>query len=164
MSSTQFWVGLLVPPIVKWASPLLKKFFDLPEFDAHTRERITAKQYPSYFSFLYGIWILALLASGIIALLSLLIYGPTLFPDKNYAVPVFLGLINMIGAWFIFGALLDGLFWRISSEHFRDYVMFRQLKEGWGYDIQQQIVTLFKIGFIYYLVMLPFILFLLFIW
>ena len=115
MSSSQFWVGMLVPPFLKWASPRLRKFFKLEEFDAHTRERITTKQYPSYFSFLYGLWILALLASGIIVLLFFMIYGQTLFPDKNYAVPVFLGLINMIGAWFIFGALLDGLFWRISS-------------------------------------------------
>jgi len=163
MSSTQFWVGMLVPPLVKWANPLLKKFFKLEEFDAKTKARITAKQYPTYFAFLYGLWITALLASGIIVLLSFMIYGPTLFPDKNYGVPVFLGLINMIGAWFIFGALFDMLFWRISSEHFRDYVIFRQLKSGWGYDIQQQIVTLFKIGFFYYLVMLPLILLLLFI-
>jgi len=91
-----------------------------------------------------------------------MIYGPAIFPDKNYGVPVFLGLINMIGVWFIFGAVLDGLFWRISSENFRDYVMFRQLESGWGYDIKQQIITLFKIGFVYYLVMLPLILFLLF--
>jgi len=163
MSSSQFWVGMLVPPFLKWASPRLRKFFKLEEFDAHTRERITTKQYPSYFSFLYGLWILALLASGIIVLLSFMIYGQTLFPDKNYAVPVFLGLINMIGVWFIFGAILDAVFWRISSEHFRDYVMFRQLKSGWGYDIKQQIVTLFKIGFVYYLVMFPLILLLLFI-
>jgi len=162
MSSTQFWVGMLVPPIIKWASPVLKKFFNLEEFDTKIQARITTRQYPVYFAFLYGLWITALLASGIIVLLIFMIYGPAIFPDKNYGVPVFLGLINMIGVWFIFGAVLDGLFWRISSENFRDYVMFRQLESGWGYDIKQQIITLFKIGFVYYLVMLPLILFLLF--
>lgn len=61
----------------------------------------------------------------------------------------------MIGAFWILGAILDFLFWRISPESFRDYVIFRQIKSGWGYDIKQQIITLFKIGSIYYLVAIP---------
>lgn len=155
MSSTQFWVGALVPPLIKWASPLFKKFFKLTEFDAQTQERITTKQYPFYYSFLYTLWVLALLGTGISALLLMIINSQILLPDKNYAILIFLGLINMIGVWFIAGAFLDWLFWKISTENFRDYVKFRQLKSGWGYDIKQQILTLLKIGFIYYLVAIP---------
>ena len=162
MSSTQFWVGALVPPFIKWANPYLKKFFKLTEFDSETKARILTKTYPFYFGFLYGLWIMALLSSGIIVLILLMVYGPVIFPDKSYAVPVFLGLINMIGVWFISGALLDIIFWQISSPNFRDYVMFRQIKSGWGYDIKQQIVTLFKIGFIYYLIAIPVMLLLLY--
>ena len=155
MSSTQFWVGMLVPPFLKWANPYLKKFFKLTEFDSKIKARALTKTYPFYFGFLYGLWVLALLSTGLIVLILLMIYGPTIFPDKNYAVPIFLGLINMIGVWFIFGALLDFLFWKVSSENFRDYVIFRQIKSGWGYDIKQQIITLFKIGFFYYLITIP---------
>lgn len=64
-------------------------------------------------------------------------------------------MINMFGVWFVFGAVLDLLFWKISSENFRDYVMFRQLKEGWGFNVQEQKLTLFKIGFFYYLIAIP---------
>lgn len=152
---------MLVPSIVKWVNPYLKKFFKLSEFDTKTKEKVTAKQYPSYFSFLYMLWILSFLASGIIILFFIMVYGPSIFPDKNYAALVFLGLINMIGAWCILGGLLDALFWQISNENFRDYVIFRQLKSGWGYDIKQQIITLFKIGIFYYIVISPLIIFLL---
>ncbi|MBI2315171.1 hypothetical protein HYU93_03920 [Candidatus Daviesbacteria bacterium] len=155
MSSTQFWVGMLVPPFLKWANPYLKKFFKLTEFDNETKTRVFSKTYPVYFGFLYGLWVTALLSTGFIALIWFMISGPALFPDKSYAVPVFLGLINMIGVWFVFGALLDILFWKISSENFRDYVKFRQLKSGWGFDIKQQIAALFKIGIIYYILTLP---------
>jgi len=155
MSSTQFWVGMLVAPIIKWLNPIIKKWFNLPEFDSQTQTRITTKQYPSYFTCLYGLWVIILLATGFVELLFMMIYGPEIFPNKSYAIPVFIGLINMIGVWFIFGAILDLIFWRISSENFRDYVMFRQLKEGWGYDINRQIATLFKIGIIYTLCTSP---------
>ena len=161
MSSTQFWVGMLVPPFLKWANPYLKKIFKLTEFDSETKAKVLAKTYPFYFGFLYGLWILALLSTGLIVLMWLMIYGLALFPGKSYAVPVFLGLINMIGVWFIFGALLDFIFWQISSENFRDYVKFRQIKSGWGYDISQQISTLVKIGIIYYIFTLPVIVYLL---
>lgn len=161
MSSTQFWVGMLVPPFIKWANPYLKKFFKLNEFDAQTNERVTTKQYPIYYGVLYGLWVITILGSGIAVLLFLMIYGQNLFPDKGFVTFTALGLINMIGTWFIFGALLDILFWQISSENFRDYVKFRQLKSGWGYDIKQQIATLIKIGLVYYLFTLPIIFFLL---
>lgn len=161
MSSTQFWVGMLVPPFVKWVNPYLKKFFKLTEFDSQTKERVVVKQYPTYFGFLYGLWILALLSTGFIALIWFMISGPALFSDKSYAVSVFLGLINMIGVWFIFGALLDFLFWQISPPSFRDYVILSQIKSGCGYEIREQISALFKIGVFYYLLTLPIMLFLL---
>lgn len=155
MSSTQFWVGALVPPLMKWLNPYLKKFFKLNEFDTQTQARVTSKQYPFYYSFLYTLWVLTLLATGIAALLFFMVYGTTIFPDKSYAVPIFLGLINMLGVWFIFGALLDFVFWQISSANFRDYVIFRQIKSGWGYEINQQIATLLKTGLVYYLITFP---------
>lgn len=161
MSSTQFWVGGLVPPFIKWVNPYLKKFFKLTEFDSETKAQVLTKQHPFYFSFLYGLWIMVLMSSGFTVLILLMIYGPTIFPDKSYAVFVFLGLINMIGVWFIFGALLDLIFWQISPENFKDYVKFRMIKSGWGYEIKQQVITLFKIGFVYYIFTLPVMLYLL---
>lgn len=161
MSLTQFWVGALVPPLVKWLNPYLKKFFKLTEFDNQTKSRVLSKSYPAYFGFLYILWGISLISGGLTVLIFMMIYGTTIFPNKNYAVPVLIGLINMIGAFWILGAILDFLFWQISSANFRDYIIFRQIKSGWGYDINQQIVTLFKIGFIYYIVVLPLILYLL---
>ncbi len=161
MSSTQFWVGMFVPALTKWINPHLKKFFKLAEFDAETKTKVGAKIYPFYFSFLYYLWMLVLLSSGIMVLILLMIYGSILFPDRNYAIPVFLGLINMIGAWFVFGALLDSFFWRISSKNFKDYVKFRMIGSGWGYEIEQQVIVLLKIGAIYYLLASPLILYLL---
>ncbi len=161
MSSTQFWVGALVPPLIKWVNPFLRKFFKLTEFGEETRKRVFTKQYPTYFGFLYSLWVMALLSTGFIVLIWFIISGPAFFPDKSYAVPVFLGLINMLGVWFIFGALLDLVFWQISPENFKDYVKFRMIKSGWGYEIKQQIVTLIKLGIIYYVVASPFIAYLL---
>lgn len=151
MSSTQFLVGALVPPLVKWANSYLKKFFKLTELNVQIKERVTTKQYPFYYSFLYNLWVIIILGSGIAVLLFLMIDGSALFPGKSFAILTFVGLINMIGAWFIFGALLDVMFWQVSSENFRDYVKFWQFKSGWGYDIKQQISTLVKIGIIYYI-------------
>ncbi|MBI2021678.1 hypothetical protein HYS93_02205 [Candidatus Daviesbacteria bacterium] len=162
MSSTQFWVGALVPPLVKWLNPYLKKFFKLSEFDSQTQERVASKQYPFFYGALYTLWVLTLLGSGITVLLLMMIYGPAFFPGKSYTALILIGLINMIGSWMIFGAILDALFWQLSPENFRDYVKFRQLKSGWEYDIKQQIITLFKIGFIYYLLTAPIILYLLY--
>lgn len=161
MSSTQFWTGMLVPPFIKWVNPHLKRFFKLTEFNNEIKTRVSTRHYPFYFSFFYGFWVMALLSTGLVVLLWFMISGPSLFPDRSYAVPVFLGLINMIGVWFIFGAILDALFWQISPENFRDYVRLRQLKSGWGYDIKQQIATLIKIGIIYYVITSPVMLFLL---
>lgn len=155
MSSTQFWVGALVPPLIKWANPYLKKFFNLSEFDAQTKERVINKQYPPYFGVLYGLWVITLLGTGVAVLLFIMIYGSSLFTKASFAVLTFVGLINMIGSWFIFGALLDFLFWQMSPQNFRDYVIFRQIRSGWGYNVKQQIATLLKIGLVYYLVTFP---------
>lgn len=155
MSSTQFWVGALVPPFIKWINPYLKKFFKLNEFDAQIKERVTSKQYPFFYSFLYTLWIVSLLSTGVVVLLLMMMYGNYFLPEKSFAILTFVGLINMIGSWFILGALLDTVFWKISSENFRDYIKFRQLKSGFGYDIQQQIAALWKIGVIYYIFALP---------
>lgn len=156
MSSTQFWVGMLVPPLIKWVNPRLKKFFKLTEFSVEIKERVSAKQYPFYYSFLYNLWLIMLLGIGIVVLLFIMIYGVELFPTKSFVVIIFVGLINMIGSWFIFGAIFDLVFWQISAENFRDYVRLRQLKSGWGHDMQQQIMALLKIGVIYYIFALPF--------
>lgn len=146
---------MLIPPFIKWIRPGLQRFFKLTEIDSKTKARVSAKQYPAYFRFLYSLWIIALLSSGFIVLIWFMISGPALFPGKSYAVPVFLGLINMLGVWFIFGAILDVFFWQISSENFKDYIRLRNLKDGWGFDMKQQILTLFKMGFIYYLLTIP---------
>lgn len=155
MSSTQFWVGALVPPFIKWANSYLKKLFKLSEFDIQTKQRVTHKQYPTYHRVLYGFWVITLLSTGVAELLLMMICGSSLFPEKSFFILTMLGLINMIGAWFIFGALLSFVFWQISSANFRDYVIFRQIKSGWNYEINQQIVTLLKIGVVYYLVTFP---------
>src|SRR3989344_9676509 len=161
MSSTQFWIGAIIPPLIKWVNPYFKKFFKLTEFDSEIKARVFNKTHPASFNFLYSLWIMVLFSTGFIVLIWFMISGPTLFAGKSYAVPVFLGLINMIGVWFIFGALLNFVFWQVSSENFKDYIKFRQIKSGWGFDINQQIITLFKIGIIYYLVTSPFIVYLL---
>lgn len=155
MTSTQFWVGALVPSFIKWANPYLKKLFKLSEFDTQIQGRVTSKQYPSYFGVLYGFWIITILGSGVAVLLLMMVYGSSLFPGKSFAALTFVGLINMIGAWFVLGALLNILFWQISSNNFRDYVKFRQIKSGWNYEINQQIATLLKIGLVYYLITFP---------
>lgn len=162
MSSTQFWVALLVSPIIKKVMPRIKKYVKLDEFDEVAKARVTTKQYPAYYSYFYALWIISLISTGIIGFFLIMIYLPEI-AGTSVAISTFLGLINMIGIWFIAGALLDFIFWKISAENYRDYVMFRQLKEGWGYDINQQIVTLFKIGLVYYLVTLPVMAFLLFV-
>lgn len=144
-----------MPPFIRWANPYLKKVFKLNEFNAQTQEKVAAKQYPFYYSFLYGLWVITILGSGVAVLLFLMIYGSVLLPGESFVIITLVGLINMLGTWFILGALLDILFWQISPENFRDYVKFRQLKSGWGYDIKQQIYTLIKIGIIYYVVTFP---------
>lgn len=151
MNSTQFWTGMLIPPIVRWFNPYLKKFFKLKEIDSETKAKVSVKQYPAYFGFLYALWIIALLSTGFITLLWFMISGY-----------VFLGLINMVGGWLIGGAILNFLFWQISTNNFRDYAEFRLIKSSWGYEIKQQITTLYKIGVIYYLVASPLIVYLYF--
>ncbi|RJQ24856.1 hypothetical protein C4577_06960 [Candidatus Parcubacteria bacterium] len=159
--SSQFWIGALIPPLIKWTNIYIRRFFRLTGFDNETKKKVSSKQYPSYFGLLYGLWIIALLSTGFIVLMWFMISGPVFFPNKSYAVPIFFGLINMIGFWFIFGALLDFVFWQVSSENFKDYVKFRMIKSGWGYEIKQQIITLIKLGIIYYVVVSPLIAYLL---
>lgn len=155
MSSTQFWVALLVPPIVKHLQPRLKRFFKLNEFNVETKTRVLNKQYPKSYSFFYYLWIISLLASGISALFLVMFFAQGLVPVEKYAAVSFVGILNMFGVWFVAGAILDFLFWQISPPNFRDYVIFRQIKSGWGYDIKEQIETLLKIGFVYYLITIP---------
>ena len=161
MSSTQFWTGMLVPPLIKWANPYLKKFFKLNEFDNQTKERVISKQYPPFYSFLYNLWQISLIGSPVVFFTLTLIYLPQLFPHKQVGTLIFAGLLNFFGSIFIIGAILDIILWNISSDDFRDYVRYRQLKVGWGFEIKQQIVTLFKIGIIYYIAAFPVILYLL---
>jgi len=161
MSSTQFWTGMLVPQLIKWVNPYLKRYFKLAEIDNKAKTRVFSKTYPAYFGFLYSLWFMVLFSTGFIVLIWFMTSGPTLFAGKSYAVPVFLGFINMIGVWFIAGATLNFVFWQISSENFRDYIKFRQIKSGWAFYINQQIITLFKIGIIYYIVTSPLIAYLL---
>jgi len=89
MSLAQFWVGAIVPPFIKWIQPCLKRFFKLDEVDGQTRTRVFTKQYPFYFSFLYSLWIMALLSTGFIVLIWFMISGLAFFPGKSYAIPVF---------------------------------------------------------------------------
>lgn len=155
MSSTQFWVGVLVPPIIKRAMPFLKKTFNLPEFDEKTRQRVTSKQYPSFYSALYNLWQVSLFFSPVVFMIIGWIYLFQLFPQKNPGLLLLVGLLNLFGSFFILGAILDIIFWSISPKNFRDYVRYRQIKIGWGFEFKQQIITLLKIGFIYYLITLP---------
>jgi len=162
MSSTPFWVGMIVPPFIKWVQPRLKRFFRLDQFNIETKTRVLNKQYPSYYGFLYSLWIISLLVPGIASLFLLMFFAQGLVPVEKYTAIVFIAIINMFGVWFVAGAILDALYWFISSENFRDYVRFKQIKTGWDFDIKQQIITLFKIGFVYYLVTLPIMLYLIF--
>lgn len=155
MSSMQFWVSLLVPPIVKHLQPRLRRFFTLSEFNAETRIRVLNKQYPKSYNSFYNLWIISLLVPGIASLFLVMYFAQGLVPVEKYSAVAFIGIINMFGVWFIGGAILDFIFWQISPPNFRDYVIFRQIKTGWGFDIKEQIITLFRIGFVYYLVVIP---------
>jgi len=85
-----------------------------------------------------------------------------LVPQEKYGLIIWFGLIMFLGSFMIPGALLDFLFWSISPENFRDYVKFRLIKSGWGYEMRDQIMTLFKIGLIYLLLTSPLVIYLLY--
>ena len=161
MNSTQFWVGMLVPSLVKRAVPFLKNVFKLPEFDPETQKRVTSKHYPAHYSALYNLWQISLIANPVVFLVLSLFYLPQLFPDKQIGILLWVVLINFFGSIFLLGAILDVILWCISSHDFKDYVMFRQIKVGWGFEIKQQIVTLLKIWIIYSFVTLPLVVYLL---
>ena len=160
MSSWQHSIiGALVPSLVKEAVPLVARKFRLGEFDEATKARVSRLVYPKYYGLLYGLWISVLFIIGFAAL-GLFFALAARFPEKA-ASYIWLGLINMIGAWLILGAALDAAFWMLSSEHFRDYVRLRQIKSGSGYPIEGQIKVLLTLGVIYYIIFLPVMIFLL---
>lgn len=155
MSSTQFWVGALVPPLIKKTVPFLKKAFHLPEIDKATKQRVTSKQYPPFYSTFYNTWQLSLIFTPIIFMIISLVYLFQQFPQKSAGTLIFIALLNFFGSFFILGAILDIVLWTISSKNFKDYVRYRQMKVGWGFEIKQQIAMLLKIGVVYYLVTFP---------
>lgn len=163
MSSFQYSIiGALVPGIVKKAVPFIAKKLRLQQFDTATRQRVAAKTYPWYYGSLYALWLLLLFLSGIIGSLFFTLFLFRRFPDFGFARSVWIGLINAIGGWLLLGALIDALLWAVSSADFKDYVVFRQMKSGTPYPIEDQIRALKILGGMYYTVMLPVILLILF--
>lgn len=153
-------IAALVPAIVKKAVPFIAKKFGLSEFDEATKIRVSQQAYPAFYGFLYGLWTIVLLISGLAAL-GVFFALAARFPQK--AGPYFLlGIINMIGAWLVVGALLDAVFWRLSSEKFRDYVRLKLMKSSSGYSIEGQIKVLLTLGGMYYLLLSPVIIYLFF--
>ncbi len=152
-------IGALVPTLVKKAVPFVAKKFGMTEFDEATKVRLNGQPYPRYYGLLYGLWILALFMIGFVALgLSFVFAAKS--PEKA-ASYIWLGLINMIGFWFILGAFFDTIFWGISTKKFRDYAYMRQIRSGSPYSMAQQIKVLLKIGVWYYMIVSPIIFFLL---
>ncbi|HCM37504.1 MAG: hypothetical protein UV61_C0002G0054 [Candidatus Gottesmanbacteria bacterium GW2011_GWB1_43_11] len=162
MSSTQFWVAVFVPQIIERISPHFKRLFALKEFDSQTQQRVSSKEYPAFYALLYLLWGISLISFGCVLLLFIIIYMTQLVPQEKYGLIIWFGLIMFLGSFMIPGALLDFLFWSISPENFRDYVKFRLIKSGWGYEMRDQIMTLFKIGLIYLLLTSPLVIYLLY--
>ena len=157
-------IGVLVPALVKKTPEVLKKIFKLQPIDDATKARVTAKAYPWYYAIGYECWLLCLFLSGFAVFGYVAFYLPVIFVEFDPGVYwkfIFLGLINMVGAWLIIGALLDQLFWWLSSDSFKDYVRYRNMKEGMDVDVPLQICTLWKIGIGYYVLFSPAIYFLL---
>ncbi|MDP3769817.1 MAG: hypothetical protein U1A23_01540 [Candidatus Sungbacteria bacterium] len=152
-----FWhnsiIGAFVPSLVKKAVPFIAKKFKLAEFDAAARERVSRQNYPKHYVLWYGLWGFKLVMSGFVVFGAFFIAGIR-FPE-SFGLLVLMGIVNMVGAWLLLGGLINAALWRVSSEHFQDYVRFRQIKSGTGYVIEQQIWVLIKIGIIYYIVLLP---------
>ena len=157
-------IGMLVPALVKKLPAALKKIFKLQLIDSATKARVAAKQYPRYYKIGYTLWLLCLFSVGLAVFGYISFYLPTASPDFHYAEwwkYAFLGLINMVGAFFIGGAILNMVFWSLSSENFKDYVRYRNMKEGMDVDVPLQIKTLWKIGIGYYILLSPALYFLL---
>jgi len=158
-------IGVLVPALIKKTPAALKRIFKLLAIDDATKARVAAKAYPRYYKIGYALWLLCLFSSGFIAFGYIAFYLPAAFVDFDYASEywkfIALGLINMIGAWLIVGAILDMIFWSLSSVNFRDYVRYRNIKEGMDVEMPEQIRTLWKIGIGYYILFSPILYFLL---
>ena len=157
-------IGALVPELIKKALAALKRIFRLRAIDDATKARVAAKEYPRYYKIGYTLWLFCLFSIGFVAFGYIAFYLPATSVDfdfRNYWKFIFLGLINMIGAWFIIGAIFDQIFWWLSSDSFKDYVRYRNIKEGMDVDIPLQIKTLWKIGIGYYILFSPFLYFLL---
>lgn len=164
MSFHYFAIGALVPALVKNIPAALKKIFKLQQIDDATKARVAAKEYPRYYKIGYALWLSCIFLSGPAVFAYIAFYLPIVsanFDPTGYWKFLFLGIINMIGAWLIAGALLDQLFWRASSDDFKDYVRHRNIREGMDVDVPLQIKTLWKIGIGYYIVLLPVMYFLL---
>lgn len=161
MSVQYFVIPLLVPWLTKKALGVIARAFKLQGFDAHTQARVRQQRYPRYYSALYFLWAMTLLAGGCVVLWPIFTVLPRLFPDKGIATFMWVGLINVIGGWFLIGALLDAILWRLSSARFKDYVRLRLLESGTGYEMRQQIAVLTTLGLLYYVVGGPVTLYLL---
>lgn len=156
-------IGALVPVLVKRLPEALKKIFKLQPIDEEIKARLATKKYPRYYQLGYTFWLFCILSSGPIIFGYIAFYVPITAVDFDYTEfwkYIFLGLINCIGAPLIFGAILDQIFWQLSSDNFRDYVRYRNINEGMDVDIPLQIKTLWKIGIGYYILLSPAIYFL----
>ena len=157
-------IGVLVPELIKKAPAVLKRIFRLRAIDDATKARVAAKEYPRYYKIGYTLWLFCLFSIGFVIFGYIAFYLPVAsvnFDYSKYWRYLFLGLINMIGAWFIIGAIFDQIFWWLSSDSFKDYVRYRNIKEGMDVDIPEQIKTLWKIGIGYYILFSPVLYFLL---
>lgn len=157
-------IGALVPALVKKLPEALKKIFKLQPLDEEIKARVVAAKYPHYYKIGYALWFLCLFSGGLAAFVYFAIYLPIVSADfvpDVYWKFAFLGLINMAGLWLIWGAIFDQVFWQLSSDNFRDYVRYRNIKEGLDVDVPLQIKNLWKIGIGYYILFSPALYFLL---
>lgn len=152
MSAQYFVISVLVPWLTKKATRVVARAFKLQEMDARTQDRVRQQRYPRYYAVLYGLWVMAPLAAGCLVLWPIFRFLPRFFPDKSMATFIWVGLINVIGGWFLLGAFLDAVLWRLASGQFKDYVRLRQLESGTGYEMPQQVAVLVRIGGLYYLI------------
>lgn len=160
MSFQYVIIGPLAAWLTKKIPAALKKIFKLQPIDETTKMRVAAKRYPVYYKIGYALWVICIFSTGLAAFCYIAFYLSAVSPGFHYALwwkYALLGLINMIGAWFIAGAALDWLFWRLSSDNFRDYVRRRCVKDGFDIDVPLQVKTLWKIGVAYYILFFPII-------
>ncbi len=154
-------IAAILPSLIKKTVPYVAKRLKLAEIDDKTREKVKALRYPRYYAFLFGLWNTAFVGTSFVLMFGIMIYGPKIFPGKGFVLFVWLGILNLIGALALWGGFICAVFWRLSSERFRDYVRLRQIQLGNGYVIEQQIGVMIKIGVVYYLILLPVMFFIL---